>query len=657
VLRLIAAVSLAGLGAATLEAQTSGVPWDRNERRVVRSDVLGESREIWVRTPVGYRDGGERYPLLVVLDGEAHFDYVAGFADLLAQYFEVPRMIVVGVPNAPGSRSRDFGTTRLEAPAADGSGTARFAAFLASELLPYLEREYRTVGLRVLAGHSLTGQFAASTLLADPGRFQAFIAVSPSMQRVTDDLDAATEAWLAGRAGPPVPLFVGTAGARDNEALVTGAQRLVSLLERSPGRVRAQYLAFEGETHGTVPTTALRQGLRWVFEGWAPSYGRTVAALAERGPAPLLAHYEELSGRFGTTLAPTVEHLLFFAGRLSGNGKIEAARALIDQADRLDPLSWRAAEAGAALHAGTGDLRAAAAAYAVAADRAAALEHPAAVSLREEAERLAARVARREAGAEANRYWPGLIDTPADEYGLAFAPDGRRAYWVRRADRSGDETIVWADRAADGWTAPRPVFETGHHDVEPFVSPDGARLLFASTRASSAEGDDAYDLWVSEATEGGWSDPVRLPATVNGDGYDNYPSVARNGNLYFGSRRPGSEGIDLYVARFVGGEYLEAETLGPVINSSATDADPYIAPDESFLIFSSTRDGGYGSGDLYLSTRADGRWSEPVNLGPAVNDEEFDYAPTLSPDGSEMVYAKGWGQILAIPWPAVGPPH
>lgn len=254
--------------------------------------------------------------------------------------------------------------------------------------------------------------------------------------------------------------------------------------------------------------------------------------------------------------------------------------------------------------------------------------------------------------AGAQRFAAGVIDTDADEYGPTFSPDGRTLYFTRRADRNGNETIMKSTRQGSGWTKPVPASFSGtYYDKEPFVSPDGTRIFFASTRDDPPGGDDlAFDIWMAEADGDSWGDPVRLGAEVNSADYDNYPSVAANGNLYFGSRREGGLGrLDLYVSRFVGGRYMPAENLGETINSAATEADPYIAPDESYLIYCSTRPGGAGSGDLYISFRqADGSWTAPESLGPLVNLESFDYTPLITPDGSRLLFSRDWGEIWEL---------
>jgi hypothetical protein len=137
---------------------------------------------------------------------------------------------------------------------------------------------------------------------------------------------------------------------------------------------------------------------------------------------------------------------------------------------------------------------------------------------------------------------------------------------------------------------------------------------------------------------------------VNSDGYDNYPAVTANGTLYFASERAGGKGrADLYRSRLVDGRYTAAENLGDPINTPSVEADPYIAPDESFLIFCTEREDGFGEGDLYISYRNADSWTKPVNLGATINAAAFDYTPLVSPDQKRFYWSRGWGEIYEIP--------
>ena len=247
---------------------------------------------------------------------------------------------------------------------------------------------------------------------------------------------------------------------------------------------------------------------------------------------------------------------------------------------------------------------------------------------------------------------PGLFNTEADEYGPAFTPDGRTYFFTKRVNRRDSEFIHVSQQVNGKWTSPQIApFSGKYFDKEPFISPDGKRLFFASLRpVNGAEKQNRrdFDIWYVEKTGAGWGAPHRLDAPVNTPNYENYPAVAANGNLYFASVREGGQGQnDLYRARYKNGGYADVEPL-TALNSPAVDADPYVSPDERFLIFCSSRQGTHGEGDLYISFQSNGRWTEPKNLGTIVNTAEFEYTPLLSPDGRYLYFSRGWGEIYRI---------
>jgi len=253
---------------------------------------------------------------------------------------------------------------------------------------------------------------------------------------------------------------------------------------------------------------------------------------------------------------------------------------------------------------------------------------------------------------KAKLFAEGVINTNADEYGPAFMPDGKTLYFTRRVNRR-DSEFIYTSRLENGkWSTPELApFSGRYFDKEPFVTPDGKRIFFASLRPVDGvepKNSRDFNIWFVEKTATGWSEPKHVGPAVNSPAYENYPSVAANGTLYFaGEREGGKGGNDLYRARLVNGKYEQVERLDD-LNTPNVDADPYIAPDESYLIFCSNRSGGFGSGDLYISFNRNGKWTEPRNLGAAINTSEFEYTPLISPDGEWLFFSRGWGEIYHI---------
>lgn len=244
----------------------------------------------------------------------------------------------------------------------------------------------------------------------------------------------------------------------------------------------------------------------------------------------------------------------------------------------------------------------------------------------------------------------GVINTSADEYNPAFTPDGKTIFYTRRVDRNGNEAIMYSRLENGKWTTPQTAeFSGKFYDKEPFVSLDGKRLFFASTRPNGRDAKGNFDIWMVEKTGNGWSEAKNLGANVNSSSYDNYPSVAADGTLYFASVRiDGRKDNDLYRSRLVNGEYQKAESLGEAINTNSTEADPFIAPDQSYLIVCSDRPGSESEeGDLYVSFNERGAWTQPQSLGKIINTADYEYTPLVFKD--KFYFSRGWGDIFEMP--------
>jgi hypothetical protein len=233
------------------------------------------------------------------------------------------------------------------------------------------------------------------------------------------------------------------------------------------------------------------------------------------------------------------------------------------------------------------------------------------------------------------------------EFAAAESPDRRIRVLSRRTYASPTAEpvlqLVETRRTAGGeWTTPVPVpFTTSTaSDIDPIWAPDGSQLLFNSTRASPGRAADAadFDIWAVPFRDGQWGEPARLPAPLNTTGQETYASMARNGTIYFSFNGPGSRETRVMRSRPVSaGQWSAPETL-TVVNDSAGAGNPFIAADESFLLFVSRRAGGAGDSDLYVSERRGATWAPPRAL--RVNTARGEFAPAISADGAHLLFAR-----------------
>jgi hypothetical protein len=248
---------------------------------------------------------------------------------------------------------------------------------------------------------------------------------------------------------------------------------------------------------------------------------------------------------------------------------------------------------------------------------------------------------------------PGFVSTRARELNATFTPEGDELYFTRRIDER--MTLMVSRRVEGVWTAPEIVGFSGvFDDVDPFVSRDGSRLYFSSKRPIDGDGEEKdADLWfVERQAGGGWGEPVRLEELATEED-DYYTSVSDEGVLYFSIFDLDGKG-DIYRAREEDGRFGVAEKVEAPISTGATEHDPFIAPDGSYLIFTSDRAGGRGSGDLWISFAApDGSWAEPVNMN-AVNSPGYDFCAMLSPDGRYLFFTSSVGRENDVFWVDAG---
>jgi Tol biopolymer transport system component len=257
-----------------------------------------------------------------------------------------------------------------------------------------------------------------------------------------------------------------------------------------------------------------------------------------------------------------------------------------------------------------------------------------------------------EPGLTAKLFAPDLLMSPL---GLSFTPDGKELYY---ASWQGEPRVrIMVMRDVDGrWTeSTTPPFSGSYEDWDLNLSPDGRRLYFSSKRPRSGTGDPRTDadIWFVERNASGeWGEPQNVGPPVNTDGDEVHPTVTSDGTIYFFSGYEGGMGsADIYRSRRVNGQHVASENLGAPINTEVAEMDPYVAPDESYLVFHSRAEGGYGENDLYISfRRADGSWGEPVNMGPKINGEGSDYCGRFTIDGRFFIFKSTKNGVRGIYW-------
>lgn len=237
----------------------------------------------------------------------------------------------------------------------------------------------------------------------------------------------------------------------------------------------------------------------------------------------------------------------------------------------------------------------------------------------------------------------GIISTGQYESHIAFMPDGKELYFVKSAPDFSSWTICVSFFANGKWSEPKIAPFSGQwNDADPFITADGKRLYFISTRpiveSDSVEKD--LDIWYVPRMGNKWGEAVRLDTSVNSSNNEWYPTLAANGNLYFGSERLGGLGrSDIYFCRNEGGAFTQRTHILDSVSTRFTEFEPFIFPNETEMIFMGVRPGGKGQNDFYYTFKdTTGRWVVPANISE-LNSPGSEFSPSITSNGKLFFFA------------------
>jgi hypothetical protein len=219
---------------------------------------------------------------------------------------------------------------------------------------------------------------------------------------------------------------------------------------------------------------------------------------------------------------------------------------------------------------------------------------------------------------------PDIIKTEFREAGCAFSPDLKEFYFRRRGGEYESNTLVVVAYIDNKWSESLVETKAG----EPFISLDGKTMHLGKK--------------YRERTTSGWSEKKSL-----GDPFNSFRimrlTASSNGTYYFDEA---SETGPLRYSRFINGVYEQPKTLN--VDVGNWNAHPYIAPNESYIIWDDQRESGSGGADLYISFREkDGAWGPSINLGDTINTEFEDAYGSITPDGKYFFFNRSYGNNKA----------
>jgi predicted alpha/beta superfamily hydrolase len=226
--------------------------------------------------------------VLNLLDGGAHMQHASGAADYLSTRMLIPNIIVVAIHNI--DRSRDFSPVHVDNIPTSG-GAKKFLGFLSEELVPYMDKSYRTAGFNILLGHSFGGTFIGYTLLAKPKLFDAYLAASPAMMYADNYVLKEASAKL--KPFKDTKYFYMTVG--NEERYFESLEEYASIMKEKAGEsVEFKYVKLPEEDHGTTPYFTVFSGLKFIFDGW-----QLPRELLQGDLKDIDRHYKQITKRYG----------------------------------------------------------------------------------------------------------------------------------------------------------------------------------------------------------------------------------------------------------------------------------------------------------------------------------------------------------------------
>lgn len=241
------------------------------EHRTLASASIGQTYDLFVSLPEDYATSGKRYPVLYVLDGW-HFPFMASLQNNNVYSGRMPPVIIVNLGhgrnvNPMPLRARDFTPTKL-ATVPNSGGAPVFLDFLEKEIIPLIDRTYRTDPAdRGLLGHSLGGLFALYALEERPGLFQRIVAASP----VADWDQGVLIKAMAKLKDLPHPVRLDLSVGNDEHEVsgfdITTATTAFArkLDELKPANLTHRFTLYPGENHNSVRFASFPAGLYWVY--------------------------------------------------------------------------------------------------------------------------------------------------------------------------------------------------------------------------------------------------------------------------------------------------------------------------------------------------------------------------------------------------------
>lgn len=277
-------------------------------KHTIHSDILNEDREYWVHLPYNYNKG-TKYNVLYVLDGDTSFNQTSIIVDNLTLHGKIPEFIVIAILNTDRARDLTPNNSTIDYQGNDTQtenttgGAKNFFNFIKTELNPYIEKTYSTSGYKTLIGHSLGGLFTIYLYIDNPGFFNSYISIDPSLWWDNGIMNKSLREKILKNPDVSSSFYMSSANNKElgPDNMLPNQLEFMEILSNWPSdKTRAKREYFDNDDHGSVTFLSTYNGLSYIFDGYKLSYVE-----ATENPEYLENHFVNISKKLGYEFKPT----------------------------------------------------------------------------------------------------------------------------------------------------------------------------------------------------------------------------------------------------------------------------------------------------------------------------------------------------------------
>ncbi len=224
---------------------------------------------------------------------------------------------------------------------------------------------------------------------------------------------------------------------------------------------------------------------------------------------------------------------------------------------------------------------------------------------------------------------------------VAVSPNEKEVFYTLISPNSDYSAIAYSKRVGRAWTDPRTAAFSGRFlDLEPFVAPDGETLYFISNRPMKQRPNAKdFNIWYCKKSNGVWGRAFPLDTNINTPLNESRPTLSNYGALYFSRYNELSASEDIFFCTKEKGKFTPPVPLDDNLNSSKTETNAYIAPDERFILFASDRKPCQGGTDIFIAYKSGATWLKPKPLSGLINSGVLEFAPFVSYNGEKFFFS------------------